>query len=137
MFGVRETPLERQGSGVRRRTNNCECNDVLAVNLTYSMLLSDPPPRAVQTHGKDWVAVADLVQRSAADCSDQFRQHIQYNEIKRKGMYPGQHRSLFSLCIAQPCACSKGTWSSEEEGQLLHAIKGLARDGKSDIAARG
>ncbi|KAH9012572.1 hypothetical protein EDB85DRAFT_1877650, partial [Lactarius pseudohatsudake] len=69
---------------------------------------------AVQKHGKDWVAVADLVQRSAADCSDRFRQHIQYKATKRKG-----------------------AWSSEEEGQLLHAIEGLARDGKSDMSARG
>ncbi|KAH9013460.1 hypothetical protein EDB85DRAFT_2158194 [Lactarius pseudohatsudake] len=69
---------------------------------------------AVQKHGKDWVAVADLVQRSAADCSDRFRQHVQYKGTKRKG-----------------------AWSSEEEGQLLHAIEGLARDGKSDMSARG
>ncbi|KAH9046704.1 hypothetical protein EDB84DRAFT_1435350 [Lactarius hengduanensis] len=69
---------------------------------------------AVQTHGKDWAVVADLVQRSAADCSDRFRQHTQYKETRRKG-----------------------AWSSEEECQLLHTIEGLAQDGKLDMSARG
>ncbi|KAI9428597.1 hypothetical protein BJY52DRAFT_1104569, partial [Lactarius psammicola] len=69
---------------------------------------------AVQTHGKDWAVVADLVQCSAADCSDQFRQHTQYKGTKQRG-----------------------AWSLEEEGQLLRAIEGLAQDGKSDMSARG
>lgn len=31
----------------------------------------------------------------------------------------------------------QGAWSSEEEGQLLHAVEELARAGKSDTSARG
>jgi hypothetical protein len=82
MFGVRETPLGRRGSGAQRRTINCECKSY-RVDIYYHLILQ---PRAVQSHGKDWTAVADLVQRTAADCSDRFRQHIQYKETKRKGV---------------------------------------------------
>ncbi|KAF8259159.1 hypothetical protein EI94DRAFT_1707345 [Lactarius quietus] len=55
---------------------------------------------AMQSHGKDWTAIADFVQRIAADCSDRFRQHIQYKEMKRTG-----------------------AWSSDEESQLVHAME--------------
>jgi hypothetical protein len=41
-------------------------------------------------HGSAWVAVADLVQRSPADCSDRYRQHVQYKDTKRTGMSPTQ-----------------------------------------------
>ncbi|KAI9449595.1 hypothetical protein F5148DRAFT_1291392 [Russula earlei] len=67
--------------------------------------------RAVQKKGNDWVAVAELVQRSPADCSDRFCQHTQYQGIRRRG-----------------------AWSSEEEGQLHHAIEELAREGKLDMS---
>jgi len=69
---------------------------------------------AVRDHGNDWVTIADIVKRSPADCSDRFRQHLRYKGFKRKG-----------------------AWSSEEEGQLLHAIEELARKGKTDMSARG
>ncbi|KAF8268026.1 hypothetical protein EI94DRAFT_1579146, partial [Lactarius quietus] len=69
---------------------------------------------AVQSHGKDWTAIADFVQRTAADCSDRFRQHIQYKETKRTG-----------------------AWSSDEESQLVHAMEVLAQGGKSDMLAAG
>ncbi|KAI9458324.1 hypothetical protein F5148DRAFT_1151023 [Russula earlei] len=71
--------------------------------------------RAVQKKGNDWVAVAELVQRSPADCSDRFRQHTQYQGIRR--------RDLLTLHLY-----GKGAWSSEEEGQLHHAIEELARE---------
>ncbi|KAF8463795.1 hypothetical protein DFH94DRAFT_616218, partial [Russula ochroleuca] len=70
--------------------------------------------RAVQKHGNDWLAVADLVKRSPADCSDRYRQHVQYKGTKRKGV-----------------------WSSEEDSQLLHVIEELAREGRTDLSARG
>ncbi|KAI9451102.1 hypothetical protein F5148DRAFT_1152559 [Russula earlei] len=69
--------------------------------------------RAVQKKGNDWVAVAELVQHSLADCSDWFHQHTQYQGIRR--------RDLLMLHLY-----GKGAWSSEEEGQLLHAIEELA-----------
>ncbi|KAI9445670.1 hypothetical protein F5148DRAFT_1153735, partial [Russula earlei] len=70
--------------------------------------------RAVQKKGNDWVAVAELVQHSPADCSDRFRQHTQYQGIRR--------RDLLTLHLY-----GKGAWSSEEEGQLHHAIEELPR----------
>ena len=83
MFGVRETPLGRRGSGAQQRTINCERKSYRPGKRYYLIL----QPRAVQSRGKDWTAVADLVQRTAADCSDRFRQHIQYKETKRKGVW--------------------------------------------------
>ncbi|KAI9507390.1 hypothetical protein F5148DRAFT_1149790 [Russula earlei] len=71
--------------------------------------------RAVQKKGNDWVAIAELVQRSPADCSDQFRQHTQYQGIRR--------RDLLTLHLY-----GKGAWSSEEEGQLHHTIEELAQE---------
>jgi len=70
--------------------------------------------KAVQTYGNDWAAVAGLVQRPPADCSDRFRQYAQYQGSGRRGV-----------------------WSLEEEGQLVRVIEELAQQGKSDISARG
>ncbi|KAI9458046.1 hypothetical protein F5148DRAFT_1151097 [Russula earlei] len=50
--------------------------------------------------------------------------HTQYQGIRR--------RDLLTLHLY-----GKGAWSSEEEGQLHHAIEELAREGKSDMSARG
>ncbi|KAI9512682.1 hypothetical protein F5148DRAFT_1145989 [Russula earlei] len=47
--------------------------------------------------------------------SDRFRQHTQYQGIRR--------RDLLTLHLY-----GKGAWSSEEEGQLHHAIEELARE---------
>ncbi|KAF8260200.1 hypothetical protein EI94DRAFT_1706477 [Lactarius quietus] len=69
---------------------------------------------AVQSHGKDWTAIADFVQRTAADCSDWFHQHIQYKETKWTG-----------------------AWLLDEESQLVHAMEVLAWGGKSDMSAAG
>ena len=41
--------------------------------------------------------------------------------------------SNFLLSVASV----QGAWSSEEENQLLYAMEGLAREGKSDMSARG
>ncbi|KAF8265400.1 hypothetical protein EI94DRAFT_1702530 [Lactarius quietus] len=69
---------------------------------------------AVQSHGKDWTAIADFVQCTATDCSDRFCQHIQYKETKQTG-----------------------AWSSDKESQLIHAMEVLAWGGKSDMSAAG
>ena len=37
-------------------------------------------------HGTAWVAVAELVQCSPTDCSDQYHQHVQYQGTKRTGI---------------------------------------------------
>ncbi|KAI9462550.1 hypothetical protein F5148DRAFT_1150480 [Russula earlei] len=56
--------------------------------------------------------------------SDRFRQHTQYQGIRR--------RDLLMLHLY-----GKGAWSSEEEGQLHHTIEELAQEGKSDMSTRG
>ena len=53
--------------------------------ISMCILSPDLHLRAVQTHGSNWVAVADLVQRTPADCSDRFRQHTQFRDTKRRG----------------------------------------------------
>ena len=55
--------------------------------ITYS---KRPTRRAVEKHGSDWLAIADWVHRSPADCSDRYRQHVQYKGTKRKGVFPRQ-----------------------------------------------
>ncbi|KAH9988303.1 hypothetical protein BJV77DRAFT_1022435 [Russula vinacea] len=92
-----------------RRARNC-----LAKAGKWSPAEDEQLLRAVRTHGNDWSAVADLVQRSNADCSDRYHQELQYKDTKRRG-----------------------AWSSEEEGRLLLVIDELARDGKTDVSARG
>lgn len=87
--------------------------------------------RAVQRHGSNWVAVADLVQRSPADCSDRYRQHLQYQGTKRRGT------SSTQCCLRLTLQFFQGTWSLEEESQLLHAIEELAKVGMTDTSARG
>ncbi|KAH9035454.1 hypothetical protein EDB83DRAFT_2318755 [Lactarius deliciosus] len=87
---------------------------LLLLQVTLHISPQSPLSLAVQKYRKDWVAVMDLVQHSAANCSYQCHQHIQYKGTKWKG-----------------------AWSSEEEGQLLHAIEGLAWDGKLDMSAQG
>jgi hypothetical protein len=82
MFGGQMIPLQEQESGVQQRMSNCESTNSVSVCI----LSLDLHLRAVQIHGNNWVAVADLVQRTAADCSDRFRQHIQYHDTRRRGM---------------------------------------------------
>ncbi|KAI9451950.1 hypothetical protein F5148DRAFT_1152351 [Russula earlei] len=94
-FSMRMIPLLKQGSGGAAEDEQLR--------------------RAVQKKGNDWVAVAELVQHSPADCSDRFRQHTQYQGIRR--------RDLLMLHLY-----GKGAWSSEEEGQLHHTIEELAQE---------
>ncbi|KAH9997052.1 hypothetical protein BJV77DRAFT_960316 [Russula vinacea] len=75
-----------------------------------------PTRRAVEKHGSDWLAIADWVHRSPADCSDRYRQ------------VPNVKTDIFDSIWA---------WSEEEESQLLHAMKGLAKEGRTDKSARG
>src|SRR5713226_982321 len=82
-------------------------------------------------HGSAWVAVADLVQCSPADCSDRYRQHVQYKDTKRTGTSPTQYCLQLTLHLFQ------GAWSPEEESRLLCVIEKLARVGKTDMSARG
>jgi Myb-like DNA-binding domain len=44
-----------------------------------------------------------------------------------------------SICVHRLAALhlSSGAWSEEEESQLLHAMKGLAKEGRTDKSARG
>ena len=81
MFGVRIMALREEESGLLRRTNSCKST----TSVSICLLSLDLHLRAVQTHGSNWVAVADLVQRTPADCSDRFRQHTQFQDTKRRG----------------------------------------------------
>lgn len=78
------TLLERRGGGVRRRTNSYQSKHTSRCLMGPHYLSLNP--RAVQIHGSNWLAVADSVQRSSADCSDRYRQHVRYKDTRRKGM---------------------------------------------------
>jgi Myb-like DNA-binding domain len=85
MLGVRATHLGRRGSGMRRKTSNF---DSKCVAVSLASTIESLQHRAVQAHGSDWVTVADLIGRSSADCSDRYRQHVQYKDTKRRGTSP-------------------------------------------------
>ncbi|KAF8268049.1 hypothetical protein EI94DRAFT_1700564 [Lactarius quietus] len=88
----------------------CVC-DSLGKAGKWSVVEDQQLQMAVQSHGKDWTAIADFVQHTATDCSDRFCQHIQYKETKWTG-----------------------AWLSDEESQLVHAMEVLAWGGKSDMS---
>src|SRR5712675_882955 len=89
MFGVCMIPMQRQESGVQWRTGNCGSK----ITLSHSQCVLSPlsQPRAIQKHGNNWAAVANMVQRLPADCSDWFHQYVQYQNNTRRGMSPDEH----------------------------------------------
>jgi hypothetical protein len=71
MSGVHAIALEREGSGLRNKMNgyNSKCLSAL-INSHLIKHPTYPTLRAVEKHGSDWLAIADLVFRTPADCCD-------------------------------------------------------------------
>lgn len=38
--------------------------------------------------GQQWEKISDVVHRTAADCRDRYRNHLQDREVRRVGEYP-------------------------------------------------
>ncbi|TBU33012.1 hypothetical protein BD311DRAFT_473065 [Dichomitus squalens] len=70
--------------------------------------------QSVQDLGQQWEKISDIVQRTAADCRDRYRNHLQDRDVRRSG-----------------------TWSKEEEEELTRIVTemtvGQGKDMDNDI----
>ncbi|KAI0751112.1 hypothetical protein C8Q80DRAFT_1099926 [Daedaleopsis nitida] len=66
---------------------------------TWTKTEDDLLIRSVQELGQSWEKISDIVQRTAADCRDRYRNHLQDREVRRIG-----------------------TWTKEEEEELTRIV---------------
>ncbi|KAI0722337.1 hypothetical protein C8T65DRAFT_704843 [Cerioporus squamosus] len=77
---------------------------------TWTKTEDDLLIQSVRDLGQSWEKISDIVQRTAADCRDRYRNHLQDREVRRIGM-----------------------WSKEEEEELTRIVTEMTVDQGKDI----
>ncbi|RPD66837.1 hypothetical protein L226DRAFT_452371 [Lentinus tigrinus ALCF2SS1-7] len=77
---------------------------------TWTKTEDDLLVQSVRDLGQAWEKISDIVQRTAADCRDRYRNHLQDREVRRIGM-----------------------WSKEEEEELTRIVTEMTVDQGKDM----
>ncbi len=85
--------------------------------------------RSVRDLGQSWEKISDIVQRTAADCRDRYRNHLQDREVRRIGWLQSNKVATFSRSRDSV----KGMWSKEEEEELTRIVTEMTVDQGKDI----
>ena len=87
-----------------------------------------PHIRSVDELGQQWEKVSVHVGRTASDCRDRYRNHIQGREQRNTGVTFLQ-RTPTPFNVENP----QGTWSKDEEAQLTAIVKEMVEKQGKDV----
>ena len=82
---VRRARHPYAGKGTWTRTEDDLLIQYVRAPSTYCCVQHVSCCRSVRDLGQSWEKISDIVQRTAADCRDRYRNHLQDREVRRIG----------------------------------------------------
>ena len=144
MSGVHAIALEREGSGLRQRMNSYDGKSIsLIPAITYSKRPTPELLRSTEVTGSQLRTGCTAHLPTAATDTDSMCNtrvpNVKVCFLDSVADVSDKTDIFDSICVHRLAALhlSSGAWSEEEESQLLHAMKGLAKEGRTDKSARG